>query len=78
LHRLIGLHEDMAPFDIEVIRPKVKVRLITFVIKVFFLNILRTIYHRAFIFHMLIGPGKGLTPIDFVFREGLRSQGSLL
>jgi len=32
--------------------------------------ILRTVYHRAFIFHMLIGPGETLTPMDFVFFMG--------
>jgi len=26
---------------------------------------LQTVYHRAFIFHMLIGLGKDMTPIDF-------------
>jgi len=26
---------------------------------------LRTVHHIDFIFHMLIGLGKGLTPIDF-------------
>jgi len=27
--------------------------------------ILRTIYHRAFVFHVQIGPGKDKNPIDF-------------
>ena len=33
----------------------------------FSLIILRTINHRAFIFHMLIGLMKDMTPVDFVF-----------
>jgi len=64
---LVGLDGNMTPIDIEVIREKVKVRRITFVKKWFPLIILRTVYHRGFIFHMLIGPGEGLTPFDFVF-----------
>ena len=31
------------------------------------LIILRTVYHRAFIFHMFIGLGKDMTSIDFGF-----------
>jgi len=43
------------------------------------LIILRIVYHRAFIFHMLIGPGEGLTHIDFVFlRVRVKVKGSLL
>jgi len=38
--------------------------------------ILWTIYHRAFIFHMLIGHGEVMTPTDFVFTRS-RSQQSL-
>ena len=60
---LIDLDGDMTPIDNEVIRSKVKVRRITVVL-------LRTVCHRAFIFHMIIGPGECLTPIDFVYFGG--------
>jgi len=74
---LIGLDWDMTPIDIELIKSmsegshlwKKMVSPIIF----------WTVYHRAFIFHMLIGPGEGLTPIEFVFLgQGSRSQGSPL
>jgi len=75
---LIGLAGDMTPIDIEVTGSKFKFRRITFV-KMIPLIILRTVYHIAFIFLMLIGPGEGLTPFDLVFfREGSRSHRSLL
>jgi len=32
-----------------------------------YLKMLKTIYHRAFIFHMLIGLGKDKTPINIGF-----------
>ena len=38
-----------------------------FCIKWFPLIFLRTVYYRAIIFHMLIGLGKDMTPIDFRF-----------
>ena len=38
--------------------------------------ILRTDYHRAFIFHMLIGPGESLIPIDFFVLYG-KGQGHI-
>jgi len=67
-HRPIGLDGDIAPTDIEVIRSKAKVRRITFVTKWFPLIILRTGYHRAFIFQFANLSWLGLTPINFVFR----------
>jgi len=37
------------------------------------LIILRTVYHRGFIFHILIGLGEGLTSIHFVlFRSKVK------
>ena len=45
--------------------------------KWFPLIILRTIYHKAFIFYMLISLGKDMTCIDFGFTRS-RSQGSFL
>jgi len=64
---LIGLGRDMTHIDTELIRSKVKVRRITFVKKWFLLIILRTVYHRAFIFHMLIGLGEDMSPDVFMF-----------
>jgi len=52
---LIGLGEDMTPYEFEFTRLKVKVTRVTckhgFPL---FLIIFKTIYHRAFIFHMLM------------------------
>jgi len=62
----IGFGRGMTPIDIELIRSKVKVRRTTLK-KGLPLIILKIVYHRAFIFHMVIGLGDGLTPIDFVF-----------
>ena len=41
------------------------------------LIILRTVYNRPFIFHMLIGPGEDLISIDFVFFK-LMVKGTVL
>jgi len=49
-------------------RSKVKVtRTVSFCKKWFSVNFLRTIDHRAIIFHMLVGRGEDKTPIDFVY-----------
>jgi len=63
---LIGLHRDMTPIDIEVTRSMVIFKRITLKKGVNFL-ILRTVYHRVFIYHRLIGPDVGLSSFDFVF-----------
>jgi len=79
LRILNGLDRGMTHIDIGVIRSKVKVRRNTFVKYWFSLIIMRTVYHRGFIFHMRIGLGKGLTSINFVFfRSRSRSPRSLL
>jgi len=62
---LIGLGEDMTCIDFS--RSKVKVTRVFFVKQWFPLIILRNIYYRAIIFHMLIGLGKAMTPFDFGF-----------
>jgi len=59
---LIGLGRFMTPIDIEFIRSKVKVTMITFVKKLFPFIFLRTIYHRAFMLHMLVGHREDNTP----------------
>ena len=66
-HMLIGLGKDKNPIDFGFTRSKVKVTSETFVKKIncFLRIILRTNYHRAFIFYMLIGLGKNMTCIDF-------------
>ena len=46
-------------------------------IKWFPIVVLKTIYHRAFIFHILIGLGKDKTRTDFGFTNS-RTHGSLL
>ena len=63
---LIVLDGVITLIDIELIRWKVKIRKITLYKNGFPLIILRTVYYIAFIFHMLIGPGEGLIPIDCV------------
>jgi len=68
---LIGLDIDMIPIDNELIISKVKVIRISFVKIWFLLIILRTFYHRAFIYHINNCLVKGLTLIDFIF---LRSK----
>ena len=55
-------------------RSKVRVTKVTFVKKWFFLIFLRTIYHRAFIYNVLIGLSEDKTPIDFGFT---RSKGNV-
>jgi len=62
---LIGPGEGLTPFDIMFFRSRIKVTRVTFVKKKWFpLIFLRTIYHRAFIFHVL---WEGKTPIHFGF-----------
>jgi len=63
---LIGLGKGKTFIDFRFKRSKVKVTWVT-CIKKFLLIILRTIYLRAFIFHMLIGLGEDITCIDFGF-----------
>jgi len=53
---LRGHNRDMTTTEIGVIRSKVKFILVTKVS----LIIVRTVYHRDYIFHMLTGPGKRL------------------
>ena len=66
LHKLIGLGKAMTPFYFRFTRLKVKGTRITFknMYTWFLFVILRTIYHKAFIFHMLIGLDRDLTHID--------------
>jgi len=63
---LIGLGKDMIPIDFGFTRSKVKVTRVLFVKQWFPLIILRNIYHRAIIFHLLIGLD-AMTPYDFGF-----------
>jgi len=66
---LIGIGGDMTPFDFEFTRSKSKVTRFTFVKKnmlTWFL-LLKTVYHRAFIFHMLIGLGENMISDVFKF-----------
>jgi len=69
-HFLIGIGEGMTPIDFGFTRSKVKVTRVTLVTKIkkcIPLNILRIIYHTAFIFHMLIGLSENMTRIDIWF-----------
>ena len=59
---MIGLGEDMRPIDCWLFRSKVKVTRVFFVKQWFPLIFLKNIYHRAIIFHMLIGLDNAMTP----------------
>ena len=48
---LVGLSEDINPFDIKFTVSKVNVTRVTCVIRVVSAHYLETYYHRAFIFH---------------------------
>ena len=64
---LIGFGKNMTCIDLRFTRSKVKVTRVFFCEKRCLVIFLRTIHHRAFIFHKLIGLGKDMTPIDFGF-----------
>jgi len=62
---LIGLSGDKTPTDFGITRSKGKVSRVTFKKKCkdgFLLIALRTVYHKAFIFHMLIVLGENKSP----------------
>jgi len=59
-HMLIGVGKDMTCMDFRFTRLKVKVTRVLFVKQWFPLFILRDSYHKAIIFHMLIGLGETL------------------
>jgi len=63
---LIGLGEAITPLDFGFTRIKVKVTRVNCkeIYTWFLLIILRTIYHIAFIFHMLIGLDRDMTHFD--------------
>jgi len=64
---LICHGKNMTCIDFGLTMSKIKVISVLFVKKWFKLLLLRTIYHSAVIFYMLIGFDKDMTPIDFRF-----------
>jgi len=62
---LIVLFEGMTGTDLGFIRSKAKVTRVLFIKQWLPLIIMNIIYHRAVLFHMLIGHGEALTPFDF-------------
>ena len=72
-HMLLGLGNAMTPYDFWFTRFKVKVTrsLVKNMYTRFLIIILRTIYHIAFIFYMLISLDRDLTHIDI---EVIRSK----
>jgi len=64
---LIVLDKDKTPIDFGCTRSKVKVTMVIFIKQWFLLIILRNIYYKAIIFHMLIGLGEAMTLFDFGF-----------
>ena len=64
---VVGLYEDMIPIDFGFSRSKVKVTMFVYVKLVSAVYIWRTIYCRAFIFHLVIALYEDMIPIDFGF-----------
>jgi len=66
LHRLINIDRDMPPIGIGLIRSEGQKDHFCKEMDSPYLIFLRTVYHRSFIFYVLIGFSEGLTPINFV------------